>query len=615
MAVVEYTVPDLKLQTNEKYVATEAFEYMYTEGDLSLLGLDRNRLASSLCFPAVTNAQFTFANAATHAFWRSATTFAPELADADKPKESDTVVLRITTAGLKDNFIGGTEVAQRRAIRDLQAALDPVHHVTAEEVAGDPRAKEFLDKTEEAEPRMCSIVSSDWTSLAATSTRFRSWAMDAFHFSEGTVAEDLLILPKAIHDLSYADWLVGSSLYVDRSEEAQRAWNLIDFVKLYSSTGASETTFAHPVSRDIFNTISADLSLHQFKCPDAISALFNGSTTLAAVNIALFWCDDKFTTLRPFAIKEGSLRSLREFGVYCLSLKQITGTTAERAQEFAMTRMLLVRHGLLHDSQEIVPMNMTDRIAVDMTEAKNFISACRQPEMYYMCLYAAVISFQKSGHHATAANLDNTLQKLLGSISIVASREHVRSLLSSAVYNGTHPASMRLMIAYCHHRVVTMKLSGAIAYRLVAQPPLAVAYHNLEIFMDALSASDFFKVLDRVHEYSSFKDHMKTIRSTMWYVAPYSLYLYNKTAPDPSYAKQEAAKLASYAAAINTALPNTTLVFSPALRKLASQAAVNSISATLLVEGYVDAFRRFFKQTVTRTLTDRKKIRTGEITQ
>jgi hypothetical protein len=171
-------------------------------------------------------------------------------------------------------------------------------------------------------------------------------------------------------------------------------------------------------------------------------------------------------------------------------------------------------------------------------------------------------------------------------------------MLSTAVYNGPHAASTRVMLGFLMYRNTEEKVSNAIAIRLRPNPPLSAAYCNLEIFADALHAARFFEAIGTIQEYLSFKNHMKEIKATMFYVAPYAKYLYGKSSPDPLNAKAEAGKLGSYAVALNSALPGSTLGMSPALLKLADQQGRNSISAALYVDAYVIGFKRFFSVSV-----------------
>jgi hypothetical protein len=289
---------------------------------------------------------------------------------------------------------------------------------------------------------------------------------------------------------------------------------------------------------------------------------------------------------------------LGELAIYLLSFKQIIPANAERAREFAFARQLVVRHGLFMDSDELLHMVVSAPLIVDASELREWAMRMKRPEVAYACLYMTAHSFLISGHHGSAANLDNKLMRVIGALGNPISLEVSRAMLSTAVYNGPHVASVRLLIGYLLHRSSTEKVTNAIALRLRPNPPLSAAYLNLEIFVDALHSARFFEVLGKVDEYRSFKDHVKEIRATMWYVAPYSYYLYGKTAPDPLYQKGEAAKMASYAAALTTALPTTTLALSPALLKLAEESNRNAISSVLYVEAYVTAFRRFFRVSI-----------------
>lgn len=608
MAVVAYNVPNLNIAPSDNYNVPQAYDYVRTEGDMSQIGMDRDIQSAPLHIPAIEKGLIVFPRAANHGFWKSALT-PPEGSDVT---DTDAVIMTVKTVGLLKTDIGADSAEHAKIISDLQEALDPVREISMQSVTNDERMQAHLASIMARLPRAAAVVSAALTQLAIIDDRFFAWARENLGMSEATVRDDIVITPNLVIDMNYANWLVASSLWRDRSDSEMQSWKVVDVSKLLAAANLDESTYQNELLSDMYNVVRADLSVQAFKCPARIAELFEGILTLANVNVKVSYGEDETKIRGNFTIKPGKLNMLRELTMYVLSLRQIMGVSPDRAREFAMTRMLIVRHGLIHDTKEVSLMEPKIPFVQSMDDVVNWLGMCRKPETFYMCMMTAVISFLKSGHHASAANLDNTLEKLLGAISIPTNRESSRNLLMTSVYNGTHPASMRLLMAYCLHRVQTKKLSGAISYRLATSPPLAMGFNNLEIFMDALNAAEFFAMMGRTAEYTTFKDHMRTIRSSMWYVAPYSLYLFGKTKPDPLYAKGEAAKLAAYAAAISSALPNSTLIYSPALRKMANQASVNSISAQLMIEGYVDAFRQFFKRTVARTLTEKKKIRGRE---
>lgn len=250
-------------------------------------------------------------------------------------------------------------------------------------------------------------------------------------------------------------------------------------------------------------------------------------------------------------------------------------------------------------------------VQVNKEVLKIFTDNYRKLERYYIMMYVSAVSFLKSGHHASAANLDNTTMRMLQAVNIPCTLDTARSMLPCGVYAGPHASSMRLLIGYLLHRNVTQKVSNAIAYRLAPNPPNAAGYCNLELFIEALNAAGFFYALDRLQEYNEFKRNMREIRSSMWYVAPYSHYLYNKTSPDPLDVKASVGKLAAYAAGIGHALPNSSLNISPSLKKLADAQKVNSIAGPLVVQAYSAAFTRWARMTIETALKKKYGVRTA----
>lgn len=605
MAVVQYNVPNLSLTTSDAFHVPSALEYVYTEGDLDQLGMERSRQEAAMHVPAIAGQEIIIPGGCANPFIRA---MIQAREGGEMPTDAD-LVLTVNSTALARLRIDGANEPNR--IAELQAALDPVREVSLRTIVDDPRVGNAVSAVMGRLDRSEALVAAAWAELVHQDDNFSRWAIQAFAADERATIAEVTFTAKSIRDLSLADWITGAALWKSRSPEESAAAKVVDAAKMLLAAPNDATTYQHELLADTFSLVKADLTIQAFRCPTAIASLFNGDATMAAIHVGASWLRGSGDAAQSgkLAFIKKDYRPIKELVMYAMSARQITGVSIERVREFAATRMLIIRHGLIHDSTEVSIMEPKAPLIFEQAELSQWLMICKKPEMYYMCMTVAVVSFLKSGHHASAANLDNTLEKMLGAVSISVGREQSRNLLSTAVYNGTHPASMRLLVAYCMHRIQSKKLSAAISYRLSTAPPMAMGYHNLELFMDALNASEFFDTLNRTHEYRAFKEHMVTIRRTMWYVAPYSLYLYGKTMPDPTYAKQEAAKYAAYAAAITQALPDTTLVFSPALRKMAQQAAVNSISAQLVVQAYVEAFRRFFRLMITSDMAEKKKIK------
>jgi hypothetical protein len=381
----------------------------------------------------------------------------------------------------------------------------------------------------------------------------------------------------------------------------KRALSTVEFAKLVDAAPDDESTYLHPVMADVYLKIKQVMSVRSFTAPPSVEKVISSRDHPNGVVVKL-WVGSGEET-RALEVKAGKAVMLGELAFYIISFKQVVPANLERAREFAFSRELVLRHGLFMDSTEKMPMTIGETLRFDAEELRLWANKVKKPEVFYACLYASAHSFLISGHHASAANLDNKLAKILGALGEQTTLEAVRNLIPTAVYHGPHPASMRLLLAYLFTRAKTEKITNAIALRLRPNPPLSAAFVNLEIYCDALNAARFFEVFGKQDEYRTFKTNMAEIRRTMWYVAPYSKYLYNKSVEDPQFEKAEAGKLAAYAAALRVALPTSSLAMSPALDKLATESNRNALAATLYVESYVLAFRRFFRFTVEQNMS------------
>jgi len=68
-------------------------------------------------------------------------------------------------------------------------------------------------------------------------------------------------------------------------------------------------------------------------------------------------------------------------------------------------------------------------------------------ELLYCQLATVLISFLKSGHHATAARIENTYAKIASSLGFQVDISSIAPKRDTIFYEGFHPASMRLVFA------------------------------------------------------------------------------------------------------------------------------------------------------------------------
>lgn len=585
-------IPDLRLDTNPSFEIVEDEGFDVDVGDLSQLGLERGKLPAALQLPIVQGARIDLNGCAKSAIIKT-------LFQVPRDIPEDAVIrLSVDTTLLQQAAIGDSREGSIRAIAELQNALDPTNAYTMKDIVQNPS---MVDATQ-------AIIERGHLARANVAARINAQLVDneellAFLVSQDiiqsdqrTAAAESAISEEELRAMSYGQFLAVQAKMRDVDEMLRKNLQVIDFLKLLEAAPEEESTFLHPLMSATFQKIRQEVSVRSFQCPESISRVVTRKDfgRLVAVQAETGPAD----AIVKIPIVDGKQHLVGEFALYILSLRQVAPANVERAREFAFARQIIVRHGLFIGSDEKKNMVLRAPLTIDALEVREWALRVKKPEASYACLFATAHSFLISGHHATAANMDNKLAKILGAIGQPVSLEQARSMLSTAVYNGPHVASMILLIAYLLNRANKEKVSNAIALRLRPNPPLSAAYVNLEIFADALNAARFFEVLGRQDEYNSFKENMKEIRRTMWYVAPYSMYLYGKSAPDPSYHKTEAAKLASYASALRTALPNSTLLMSPALEKLAEESNRNAISSALYVEAYVVAFRRLFRVSI-----------------
>jgi hypothetical protein len=619
---------DLNINTNAIFAAAAEEEIAIRHGDLSQLGLERGKLRPDLHIPLVNGARLDFPNSAGSKFWSS---FIVMPGNVDPHA---TVRLTIDTQPLGRMNIGSSDADDKRIISELQESLDPKVLISHHEIMRTDRMKDAISIQRQKAEASYGMLAAHMNAKLEANEKLSSYLIrEEIIADEGTTDRPGLVVDSDhLKTVSQAQFFAIVSLLDELTPELSNSVENINFILAYGANPELESIGDHPVIASQYATARAESMARSFKPPREIKALFEVPSHAIQIKVvpSVEMIEKRVRKIKkenveseevqdekvwaPLAIKSGKEALTSELAFYFLSFKQITPNTVDRAREFAFARLLVVRHGLHIDSKEMTAMLIGEPLICDIAECKYFVEQLRSPEKGYACLYASVISFMKSGHHATAHNLPNTLQKVLGAIGITVQLDVVRNMIPTAVYHGPHVASMRLLHAYLMYKNKVDKVTNAIAYRLHPNPPGAAAYCNLELFIDSLNNARFFEVLGKEQEYRTFKEAMKQIKDSMWYVAPYSYYLFGKSSPDPLALKAEAAKLASYAAALSVALPNSSLIPSPALKKLAESEAKNSISAQLYVQAYASGFARFFRHTIEGSIAKKFGVPRGQIT-
>lgn len=294
---------------------------------------------------------------------------------------------------------------------------------------------------------------------------------------------------------------------------------------------------------------------------------------------------------------------MKHLAYYIFARLQVNATRQEDNHLFAMGRLSVIRKRQYVDSKELQVMQEVNHTLDATTWMKDFIDTLEDTERYQILEHLIAISFLRSGHHATAFNMYSIIDRILGSLSIQVTPEYIQSYLRSFVYHGGHVGSTRVQILQAWSNASDNEFIGSIAYRLHPAPPMFATYVNLELFIDQLNVIGFFENMGKTPEYASFKSAMNLIKKKMHFSAPYAQYLYGRSEPDPTAEKAVAIRIAAYCTAIANVMPNSSLIQSPALQKLITTTSSNSISANLLVEAYVSAYRAYHKRLVERKLT------------
>jgi hypothetical protein len=296
--------------------------------------------------------------------------------------------------------------------------------------------------------------------------------------------------------------------------------------------------------------------------------------------------------------------------IFWLAIRsQVTVGTDDQKDNFASTRLMIARNGWYHDSEEVRRPTGGIHVAWDTSRVDAMVSLQEHPELYEIPFAVALISYMESGHHANAFNISKKAARISSALGMPRDAAFWEANKDSMIYHGTHPADLRLVLASYRLRAASGNLTFAIARRLTRPAPGTAAYINLSHYIEALAATPFFAATDRERELTIFRQSIARIKSKNWAKAPYSAYLYGESIPLDPGDDQVMSHHAAYAAAIKDVMPDSTIGMSPALSKLAENAAVNSVTAKLHVGAFVKAYKEFLERIVRRRLAGDTGVR------
>jgi hypothetical protein len=561
-------------------------------GDLSQLGLKRGALLPEQSIPAVDAASITLTTteALSHPFITKLFPV-PDLGANVTPKSLQMV---ISTAGLLKVKLPD---AQKKKLQD---AIRPTASDIMTPLLNDVKLRDFNSKIDNGKDVDCAIIASFITSQFGENKPLFDFAIgqDIAQGEEATMTTQATADPKKIATASYATLLTLKSKSGELPGNVKRSWDRIEYLSLLKAYGLTDALMTHPVVEPLFKELYAEHSVAHYEAPDFLAALIKPKVLYPNIVLKVGYTKSTDGSWVDCVVKPANDGIAKEFAMFALMHKQSAHPLAEHNFEVAFTRVLVIRHALITGSKECAAMTVDEPIPVDVAAIDFFVASLRKPELFYAGIFMSAISFLKSGHHATTFNIEYAYQKVLSSMSIQVDVSKAARMVNSIVYWGTHPANMLLLVNYMYHRAKHEKMSGALTYRMHPVPPMFAGYCNLELFIDAIHVTGFFELMNSEAEYDDFKRNMSIIRSKMHLCAPYAYYLFGVIEDDPTDAKNEVAKFAAYATSIDAVLPGGTLNLSPSLRKLAQEQGKNSIAASLQIDAFVRAYRRFFGQII-----------------
>lgn len=237
----------------------------------------------------------------------------------------------------------------------------------------------------------------------------------------------------------------------------------------------------------------------------------------------------------------------------------------------------------------------------------NMLDELTHPNRVVVAIATTVTSYLKSGHHSTAAHLDNTAARMLMALrddSMIDVTE-LPGFLGLAVHYGTHPLDMRLLVTLLRHLNCYGMVNGAIGKRLAPEGPGNVAIVLGYRALTELKTAGFFQAVGRTLEMEQADAAFAEWSTTRWMETPYAMYLYGQSRAPDEVLRRRILDLFPLLDSLKDIMPNSTYHLSVALTKEVRSGAVNSIVAGLQVRAFARAFSQYLEGTVTRALTRR----------
>ena len=287
------------------------------------------------------------------------------------------------------------------------------------------------------------------------------------------------------------------------------------------------------------------------------------------------------------------------------------GAPAVALADMATARMNIINHELHGECCEVVKYSGEVWGALSIPKSTVLFDAVSSDIVGQLQHATAHISFMKSGHHATANNVANTLSKLCDAIGQENDASDLPERLAYGTYFGTKPADQRAVALFLRAKYARNELSFAIGRRITPHGPGTVSMFLLDMVMDQLHDVNFFKYLDRMEQYTHFKGVFTQYAKTAHLEVPYARFFYGGAKSESVSMKQSVAPMFAYAAAIGIAMPTSTIGNSVALAREAAASNSNSMTAKLEVESFVKAYRNFLRAVIRKRLEEKSGIKVG----
>jgi len=368
--------------------------------------------------------------------------------------------------------------------------------------------------------------------------------------------------------------------------------------------------------------ITVTSELHQVfhdYCPNRWEQYTQSYANASEYEVLFDEVDKSFTPLYYMELKQDESEMYSKIAYMGIQAHKIQSTVSDvqSVTHYSLSRANVIEKQLYTDSTEIIKINepllakASDHnvffIKRDLADVFNeHLENPLEVEVYTI---ASVISFLKSGHHATASNLTNTIKKLLVSMNsnLPSDDATIDKLFSYSTYHGFHAASVRLFTAQLLFESSRGNMNLAIQRRLYPAAPGSVAYVTAMIFLKSLSRAKFFTFIERDVEFSDLVSKYNVWIQKTHLAAPYAMYMYNKNAVEDLLFKSEFNEWMPYIAAMPSIMPTSSLRMSVALQRESDRSASNDIIGPIIAQ----AFGTGIASAATRSIRD--SIDTGSL--